>query len=92
MFFAFNLLQSKEEAEVKVHADDLIMFLQLASQEAGQTENRYELGLMTATQGTVAGGKKTAENTDTQLNKVGVASRSFVSLSLTLPPSASLSR
>ena len=34
--------------EVQVHADDLIMFLQLAGQEDGQVENKYELSLMTA--------------------------------------------
>lgn len=60
----------KDGEEVQVHADDLIMFLQLASQEDGQTENKYELSLMTATQGSTGVGKKAAEKTQTQLSKV----------------------
>ena len=69
--FSFkSLSQSKEEDEVQIHADDLITFLQLARQEEGQTENKYELSLMTATQGGMGGGKKAAEKTETELNKV----------------------
>ena len=55
---------------MQVHADDLITFLQLARQEDGEMENKYELSLMTATQGSVATGKKAADKTQTQLNKV----------------------
>ena len=74
--------QNKDEEEVQVHADDLIMFLQLAQLEEGQTENKYELSLMTATQGSgVAGGKRDAEKTQTQLNKVR-----FASLSVNISP------
>jgi coatomer subunit beta len=63
--------KNKDEEEVQIHADDLITFLQLARQEEGQTENKYELSLMTATQGSgVGGGKKDPEKTQTQLNKV----------------------
>ena len=58
------------EHEVQVHADDLIMFLQLAGQEDGQVENKYELSLMTATQGSSSAGKRAAEKTQTQLSKV----------------------
>ena len=69
--------QNKDEEEVQIHADDLITFLQLARQEEGQTENKYELSLMTATQGSsVGGGKKDPEKTQTQLNKVRFASLS----------------
>ena len=64
--------QNKEEEEVQIHADDLITFLQLARQEEGETENKYELSLMTATQGSVGSGKKAAEKTQTQLNKVSL--------------------
>lgn len=54
---------------MKVHADDLIMFLQLAGEEEGQLENKYEMSLMTATQGNVSS-RKAAEKTQTQLSKV----------------------
>lgn len=65
------LFQAKDGENVQVHADDLIMFLQLAGQEDGLQENKYELSLMTATQGSVGGaGKKAADKAQTQLNKV----------------------
>ena len=63
------VLQDRDH-EVQVHADDLIMFLQLAGQEDGQVENKYELSLMTATQGSGSAGKRAAEKTQTQLSKV----------------------
>lgn len=62
--------KTQDGEEVRVHADDLIMFLQLAAgQEDGQMENKYEMSLMTATQGNVSS-KKGAEKTQTQLSKV----------------------
>ena len=75
---------------MQVHADDLITFLQLARQEDGEMENKYELSLMTATQGSVATGKKAADKTQTQLNKVQSINQSInpsISLLCTLTPS-----
>ena len=72
---------------MQVHADDLITFLQLARQEDGEMENKYELSLMTATQGSVATGKKAADKTQTQLNKVQSINNPSISLLCTLTPS-----
>ncbi len=62
-------LQSLED-QVSVHADDLILFLQLASQQDEVGENKYDLSLMTATGGASSAQRKEQDKTATQLSKV----------------------
>lgn len=58
---------------MSVHADDLIVFLQLAAQRDEVGENKYDMSLLTATGGAGMGQKKELEKDTSQLSKVGVA-------------------
>ena len=54
---------------IAVHADDVIPFLQLAGQRDDVGENKYDIGLLTAT-GAVASQHKEQDRPSTQLSKV----------------------
>ena len=54
---------------IAVHADDVIPFLQLAGQRDDVGENKYDVGLLTAT-GAVASQHKEQDRPSTQLSKV----------------------
>ena len=54
---------------IAVHADDVIPFLQLAGQRDEVGENKYDMGLLTAT-GAVASQHKEQDRPSTQLSKV----------------------
>ena len=62
--------QKLEEDVVSIHADQVINFLQLASQQDEVGENKYELSLLTATAGGGAPSQKDSEKLKSQLNKV----------------------
>ena len=55
---------------MSVHADDLIVFLQLAAQRDDVGENKYDMSLLTATGGAGMGQKKEQEKANSQLSKV----------------------
>ena len=63
-------LQKMEEDVVNIHADQVINFLQLASQQDEVGENKYELSLLTATAGGSAPTQKDSEKSNSQLSKV----------------------
>ena len=54
---------------IAVHADDVIPFLQLAGQRDDVGENKYDMGLLTAT-GAMASQHKEQDRPSTQLSKV----------------------
>ncbi len=62
-------LQSPED-QVSVHVDDLIMFVQLASQQDEVGENKYDLSLMAATGAVASAQRKEQDRVATQLSKV----------------------
>ncbi len=70
MGLPFLLTFQTEEEVVNIHADQVINFLQLASQQDEVGENKYELSLLTATAGGSAPTQKDTDKMNTQLNKV----------------------
>ena len=70
-------MQNVEEDVVNIHADQVINFLQLASEQDAVGENKYELSLLTATAGGSAPTQKDGDKFNSQLNKVGVPHSGF---------------